>query len=206
MWALAPEGRPFKLAHDFRLLKLQVGLRAHCYHYPVTDPAPTAIPRHLTTVFLDRDGVLNKKMPEPRYVASWADFHILPGVPDAIARLNRAGLRVIVLSNQRGIALGLYTAADVEAIHSAFQRILSSNGAHIDAFFICPHDRGQCNCRKPLPGLPLLFPVAGSRKRFTGYPLGLSPLVVVLTPGAPGPASGTWDSMNPTHKITRSET
>jgi D-glycero-D-manno-heptose 1,7-bisphosphate phosphatase len=153
MWALAPEGRPFKLAHDFRLLKLQVGLRAHCYHYPVTDPAPTAIPRHLTTVFLDRDGVLNKKMPEPRYVASWADFHILPGVPDAIARLNRAGLRVIVLSNQRGIALGLYTAADVEAIHSAFQRILSSNGAHIDAFFICPHDRGQCNCRKPLPGL-----------------------------------------------------
>jgi HAD superfamily hydrolase (TIGR01662 family) len=92
-------------------------------------------------------------MPEGRYVTSWDEFHILPGVPDAIARLNQAGLRVIVVSNQRGIALGLYTAADLEAIHNAFQRSLSHKLAHIDAFFICPHHAGQCNCRKPLPGL-----------------------------------------------------
>lgn len=111
------------------------------------------IPRDLKTVFLDRDGVLNKKMPERQYVASWEDFQMLPGVPESIARLNRAGLRIIVVSNQRGIALGLYTAADVDAIHSAFQRLLNSRGARIDAFFICPHDHGQCNCRKPLPGL-----------------------------------------------------
>ena len=96
-----------------------------CYDYPVTDAQRKTIPRELTTVFLDRDGVLNEKMPEGSYVTSWADFQILPGVPEAIARLNRAGLRVIVVSNQRGIALGLYTAADVDAIHAGFQRILS---------------------------------------------------------------------------------
>lgn len=126
---------------------------ADCYHYRVTNPAPQGIPRDLATVFLDRDGVLNQKMPEASYVRSLDDFHVLPGVPEAIARLNKAGLRVIVVSNQRGIALGLYTAADVQAIHSGFQRILNSHSAHIDAFFICPHDRNQCNCRKPLSGL-----------------------------------------------------
>jgi len=109
--------------------------------------------RNLRTVFLDRDGILNEKMPEGQYVAGWQDFHILPGVAEALYRLNRAGLLTIVVSNQRGIARGLYTASDVDAIHAAFQRQLSSAGAHIDAFLICPHDRGQCNCRKPLPGL-----------------------------------------------------
>ncbi len=114
---------------------------------------PRLIPSNLSAVFLDRDGVLNEKMPEGAYVTSPASFRILPGVPEAIARLNQAGLRVVVVSNQRGIALGLYTAADVETIHAAFQHALGSHGAHIDAFFLCPHDLGQCNCRKPLPGL-----------------------------------------------------
>jgi D-glycero-D-manno-heptose 1,7-bisphosphate phosphatase len=119
----------------------------------VTVAAHITIPQDLTTVFLDRDGVLNEKMPEGSYVTSSDDFHVLAGVPEAIAALNRAGLRVIVVSNQRGIALGLYAAGNVDAIHADFQRNLANHGAHIDAFFICPHDRGQCNCRKPLPGL-----------------------------------------------------
>jgi D-glycero-D-manno-heptose 1,7-bisphosphate phosphatase len=104
-------------------------------------------------VFLDRDGVLNEKMPEGRYVTCWREFHLLPGVPEAIARLNHAGLRVVVVSNQRGIALGLYTAADVENIHASLQNFLKSHGAHVDAFYFCPHDKRECNCRKPLPGL-----------------------------------------------------
>ncbi len=104
-------------------------------------------------MFLDRDGVLNEKMPEGRYVESWSDFHLLPGVAEAIGRLNRAGLRVVVVSNQRGIALGRYLAADVEAIHSSLQDLLKAHGAHVDGFYFCPHDKGQCNCRKPLPGL-----------------------------------------------------
>jgi len=118
----------------------------------------------LRTIFLDRDGVLNRKPPEGQYVTRWSDFHLLPGVPQAIARLKQAGLRVVVVSNQRGIALGLYTASDVDAIHTSLQRELAAHGAHIDAFYFCPHDRAAmekgatetqpaCDCRKPLPGL-----------------------------------------------------
>jgi len=89
-------------------------------------------------VFLDRDGVLNEKMPEGCYVTGWSEFKVLPGVVEAIGLLHTTGVRAIVVSNQRGIALGLYTAEDVRNIH---------------AFYFCPHDKGQCNCRKPLPGM-----------------------------------------------------
>jgi len=109
--------------------------------------------RGLRTVFLDRDGILNEKMPEGRYVTRWDEFRVLPGVPAAIRRLNEAGLRVIVVSNQRGIALGLYSIGDVDAIHAKLQQQLAQAGAHLDAIFVCPHDRDQCNCRKPLPGM-----------------------------------------------------
>jgi D-glycero-D-manno-heptose 1,7-bisphosphate phosphatase len=119
----------------------------------MADPAKTTLSCDLRTVFLDRDGVLNKKMPEGCYVASWTDFHLLPGVLQALGRLNRAEIRVVVVSNQRGIALGFYTAADVEAIHAGLQGLLRAQGAHVDAFYFCPHDKGQCNCRKPLTGL-----------------------------------------------------
>jgi D-glycero-D-manno-heptose 1,7-bisphosphate phosphatase len=119
----------------------------------VTGSAITLPNRRLSAIFLDRDGVLNEKMPEGSYVASWADFHLLPGVPEAIAQLNRAGMVVVVVSNQRGIARGLYTAADVDAIHSAFQSLLDAQGTHVDGFYFCPHGHGECNCRKPLPGL-----------------------------------------------------
>jgi D-glycero-D-manno-heptose 1,7-bisphosphate phosphatase len=119
----------------------------------VADPANSSLPRALHTIFLDRDGVLNQKLPEGRYVATPGDFQPLPGVHQAIACLNRARLRVIVVSNQRGIALGLHTAAGVLSIHSAFQRELAPHDAHIDAFYFCPHDKNECNCRKPLPGL-----------------------------------------------------
>ena len=113
----------------------------------------TSYPSAVETVFLDRDGVVNEKMPEGLYVAQWSDIKVLPGVEEAIGLLNRAGLRVVVLSNQRGIALGLYTAENVRAIHAEFQKMLAASGAHVDGFYFCPHDKGQCNCRKPLPGL-----------------------------------------------------
>jgi D-glycero-D-manno-heptose 1,7-bisphosphate phosphatase len=106
----------------------------------------------VSTVFLDRDGVLNQKAPEGEYVWRWEDFRVLDGVIESLARLRRAGLRTLVVTNQRGIALGRYTVADVEALHSQFQGLLSESGARIDAFYICPHDHGECNCRKPLPG------------------------------------------------------
>ena len=105
------------------------------------------------TVFLDRDGVINTKMAEGQYVRAIEDFQLLPGVAESIARLNAAGLRVIVVSNQRGIALGLYTAEAVDRIHDHLQSELNRINARIDAFFYCPHDKNSCDCRKPLPGL-----------------------------------------------------
>ncbi len=119
----------------------------------MTDALCTSYPGHVQTVFLDRDGVVNEKMPEGRYVTQWSDFQLLPGAVEAIGLLNRAGLRVVVISNQRGIALGLYTAENVRAIHAEFQKLLALSGAYVDGFYFCPHDKGQCNCRKPLPGL-----------------------------------------------------
>ncbi len=109
--------------------------------------------KDVRTVFLDRDGVLNRKAPEGEYVARWDLFHPLPGAFDAVSRLNRAGLKVYVVTNQRGVALGLYTLEDVTRLHALFQDALRAQGAHIDGFFVCPHDRGVCRCRKPGPGL-----------------------------------------------------
>ena len=108
---------------------------------------------HLRTVFLDRDGVLNKKMPEGQYVTRSEEFHLLPGAAEAIARLNGKGLRVILVSNQRGIALGLYRASEVDSIHAGLRRSLESRGASLNGIYYCPHDNGQCACRKPMPGL-----------------------------------------------------
>jgi D-glycero-D-manno-heptose 1,7-bisphosphate phosphatase len=123
------------------------------YHGEVNSLPSLTFARGLRTVFLDRDGVLNEKMPEGSYVTRWEEFRVLAGVPEALARLRRAGLLLIVISNQRGIALGHYSVEDVEAIHARFQQMLEVYGVQIDAILICPHDKGQCNCRKPLPGL-----------------------------------------------------
>ena len=108
---------------------------------------------NVNTVFLDRDGVLNRKAPEGGYVARWEDFKVLDGVIDALGRLARAGLRAFVVTNQRGVALGRYSLADVDALHARFQQLLAAHGARVSAFYVCPHDLGACNCRKPLPGL-----------------------------------------------------
>ncbi|MFY9746773.1 MAG: HAD family hydrolase [Acidobacteriaceae bacterium] len=107
----------------------------------------------IRTVFLDRDGVINRKPPEGAYISTWSDFHFLPGAESALATLHRSGRRVIVVSNQRGIALGYYTAADVHALHDRLQEHIGTHGAKIDAFYYCPHDKEQCDCRKPGPGL-----------------------------------------------------
>jgi D-glycero-D-manno-heptose 1,7-bisphosphate phosphatase len=104
-------------------------------------------------VFLDRDGVLNRKLPEGAYVSDWAQFHWLPGAVEAIARMNRAGLTVIVVSNQRGIALGRVSVEQLELIHGQMLSHLARQGARLDAIYYCPHDHGECNCRKPDIGL-----------------------------------------------------
>ena len=104
-------------------------------------------------VFLDRDGVLNRKPARGGYVTCWEDFHLLAEVPEAIAALNRSQRKVIVVTNQRGIALGLFSLPDLERLHDRLRGELAAKGAHLDAIYVCPHDNGQCNCRKPETGL-----------------------------------------------------
>ena len=105
-------------------------------------------------VFLDRDGVINRKPPRG-YVTRWEDLHVLPGTAEAISRLNRAGFLVIVVSNQRCVARGLLTARALEAMHERMRVTLAQAGARIDAVYYCPHEKSGCDCRKPAPGMLL---------------------------------------------------
>lgn len=97
--------------------------------------------------FLDRDGTINVKAPEGEYVRAPEGFEFLPGAERAIRLLAESGWRVIVVSNQRGVALGRMTEADVEAVNARMAHL------PIAGIFVCPHDRGVCDCRKPGTGL-----------------------------------------------------
>ncbi len=107
-------------------------------------------------VFLDRDGVINRKAAEGEYITRWEDFHFLPGVADGITLLNRAGWSVIVISNQRCIAKGLLTIEKLESIHRRMREELIAAGAGVDGIYYCPHKKeAACDCRKPAPGMLL---------------------------------------------------
>ena len=103
------------------------------------------------TIFLDRDGTLNA---DPGYIKSPDQLELFPGVPEALARLKRAGARLILVTNQSGVARGLLSQDDLAAVHAKLNRILDGAGASLDAIYFCPHhpDDG-CGCRKPNPGM-----------------------------------------------------
>jgi D-glycero-D-manno-heptose 1,7-bisphosphate phosphatase len=104
-------------------------------------------------VLLDRDGTLNRKPLEGAYVTEPAQLEMLPGVGDAVRRLNGAGIATAVVTNQRCVALGLVTEATLERIHERLREGLAMAGARLDAIYYCPHDEGACDCRKPAPGM-----------------------------------------------------
>jgi D-glycero-D-manno-heptose 1,7-bisphosphate phosphatase len=107
-------------------------------------------------VFLDRDGTINEKAAASEYVTDPGGLRVLPGAAGAVRRLNDAGVAVIVVTNQRGIALGWMTESDLEAVHTELREQLDAQaGARLDAILHCPHERGTCGCRKPAPGLLL---------------------------------------------------
>jgi len=106
--------------------------------------------------FLDRDGVINRKASEGEYITRWEDFQFLPRVAKGIALLNRAGLAVIVVSNQRCVAKGLLSIAELELIHQRMVEQLAASNAFLTGIYYCPHDnRLSCSCRKPAPGMLL---------------------------------------------------
>jgi D-glycero-D-manno-heptose 1,7-bisphosphate phosphatase len=105
-------------------------------------------------VFLDRDGVINQNIQDD-YVRAWSQFRFLPNIVDWIRLFNALDHLVVVVTNQRGVALGRMTMADVDAIHSNMLAELRAQGAQIDDIFVCPHGLDSCDCRKPQPGLVL---------------------------------------------------
>ncbi|MEO7980942.1 MAG: HAD family hydrolase [Sporichthyaceae bacterium] len=106
-------------------------------------------------VLLDRDGTLNVPVGTRRYVVDPAEVDLLPGAADAVRRLNDAGVPVVVVTNQRGVGTGVMTGEQLTAVHDAIADQLAASGAHVDGWYVCPHDVDACDCRKPLPGLVL---------------------------------------------------
>lgn len=100
-------------------------------------------------VFLDRDGVINRE----RGAHTWQreHFEILPGVPEALKELGEAGWKLVVITNQSGIGLGLYDHVDVSRVHRHMLQEVTRRNASIDAVYYCPHHprQGKCLCRKP---------------------------------------------------------
>ena len=109
---------------------------------------------HPGVAFLDRDGTINRKAPEGDYVKRPDEVSLLPGAADAIRRLNDSGVTVLVVSNQRGIALGRMSERDLADVNAELaDQLAAAAGARVDAFFHCPHDVGECDCRKPGTGM-----------------------------------------------------
>jgi histidinol-phosphate phosphatase family protein len=104
-------------------------------------------------VFLDRDGTL---IVEKRYLSDPRGVELEEGVVDGLARLQEDGHPLIVLSNQSGIGRGMFTEQDAERVNERVAALLSGFGIHILAWYMCPHAPDfACDCRKPLPGMPL---------------------------------------------------
>jgi len=103
------------------------------------------------TVFFDRDGTLNH---DTSYLKSPDELVLFPDVVTAVKRCNEAGIRVIVVTNQSGLARGFFSQEDLDAVHQKLRERLRDSGAWIDDIFVCPHhpDDG-CRCRKPNPGM-----------------------------------------------------
>jgi D-glycero-D-manno-heptose 1,7-bisphosphate phosphatase len=129
-------------------------------YYSVSTPERLAETERFLTrapcVILDRDGVLNAKQPKATWVTSPEQWRWLPGALDALARLTEAGIELVVVTNQAGIARGGLTASDLEAIHARMKGEAAAHGAKISTVYACPHDwDSKCDCRKPKAGMLL---------------------------------------------------
>jgi D-glycero-D-manno-heptose 1,7-bisphosphate phosphatase len=103
-------------------------------------------------IVLDRDGVINHD--SDQFIKSPEEWRPVPGSLEAIARLNHAGYRVVVATNQSGIGRGLFDMAMLNAIHEKMLKALGHVGGRLDAVFFCPHTGdARCECRKPKPGM-----------------------------------------------------
>lgn len=117
-------------------------------------PLTEAYLKNRKIIFLDRDGVINKKAPKADYIKKWEEFKFLPGAVEAMKLLAKNNYEMYIISNQAGIARGMMTIGDLEDIHKNMLSELEKKGIKIQDIFYCPHgwDEG-CDCRKPKPGM-----------------------------------------------------
>ena len=109
-------------------------------------------------VFLDRDGTL---IEEVNYLAHPSQVRLIPGAAAAVRRLNAAGVPVVVVTNQAGVARGYFPEGRVAEVHAHLSAVLAADGARVDAYYFCPHHptagvgkyKAACACRKPHPGM-----------------------------------------------------
>ena len=109
--------------------------------------------RAVETVFLDRDGTINVKAPTGRYITNPKDLVLLPGTGEAVAALNSAGLRTILVTNQRWLSDPSSKPKRYAAVQARLEELLASYGARLDGTYHCPHALAECRCRKPEPGM-----------------------------------------------------
>jgi len=108
----------------------------------------------MSTIFLDRDGVINENRSD--YVKSWSEFRFLPGSKEAIAEFTRAGHRIVICTNQACIARGIVPVETVEEIHRRMTAEITKAGGIVERIYYCPHGKNEgCFCRKPRPGMLL---------------------------------------------------
>jgi D-glycero-D-manno-heptose 1,7-bisphosphate phosphatase len=107
----------------------------------------------ISTVFLDRDGTINVKLPEGEYVTSPAELVLLPGAARAVAQLNAAGIQTVLVTNQSWLSRRAGNSARHAAVHARLTLLLAAEGARLDAAYHCPHAPATCECRKPHPGM-----------------------------------------------------
>lgn len=103
-------------------------------------------------VFFDRDGIVNQS-PGEGYVERWGDFHLLPAFVRSLRVAREMGYDAVVVTNQRGVATGTMALETVEDMHRRLRDVLRQDGLELLDVMLCPHDRDQCECRKPKPGM-----------------------------------------------------
>ncbi len=142
------------LAREHKLAAFVTDHRYYSVGSAARLPLTEAFLARRPAIILDRDGVINEKAPRANYVRNWEEFKFLPGVLEALARLKNAGYRVVLVSNQAGIARGAMTEADLLDIHQKMVREVTAAGGRIDAIYYCPHNWEEgCVCRKPKTGM-----------------------------------------------------
>lgn len=151
--------------------------------------------RAVRLIVLDRDGVINHD--SDQFIKAPDEWRPIPGSLEAVARLNHAGFRVVVATNQSGVGRGLLDIGTLNAIHEKMHRALAQVGGRLDAIFFCPHTADSlCQCRKPKPGMleeigrrfnveMTGVPCVGDSERdlFAAHAVGAQPMLVLTGKG-----------------------